>query len=261
MIITDRLSAADISSRLSAKASHISIQCRDQVTSTNNILKDNISNETCALIALSQTAGKGRLGRSFFSPFDTGLYMSLRICKSFEQNELMLITPAAAVAACKALEENGCSEVQIKWVNDLILKGRKICGILTETVHSPDFGPCVIVGVGINIYPPDEGFPDDLSCIAGYAFPTRLENLRNKIAASFINHFMDFLEDITASRFINEYRARSCVIGKRINVMNAGFSRSAEALGIDDECRLLVRYDDGTCDALYSGEISIRTVN
>ncbi len=256
----DKLCEKRISDSLSGRASALEVECRSEVTSTNNILKERASGKECALIALSQTAGKGRLGRSFFSPHDTGLYLSLRLKFTQSAEKLMLLTPAAAVAACRAIEALGGEKPQIKWVNDLILHGRKVCGILTEVLHSPDGEISVIVGVGINVYAPDEGFPDELKGIAGYIFPERRENLRNDLVSAFINCFVGFFSDIEHGDFISEYRGRSCVIGKRINVIKSGSCRAAEALDIDDECRLVVRYDDGSTEALHSGEISIRTV-
>lgn len=256
----DMLCEDRIKSSLKGYASSLTVECRSEVTSTNNILKERAFDSECALIALSQTAGKGRLGRSFFSPHDTGLYLSLRLRFPQSAEKLMLLTPAAAVAACRAIEAVGGEKAQIKWVNDLILHDRKVCGILTEVLHSPDGELTVIVGVGINVYAPDEGFPDELRDIAGYVFSERRDNLRNDLASAFINCFAEFFCDIDNADFISEYRERSCIVGKRINVIKGGSSRAAQALDIDNECRLLIRYDDGTAEALYSGEISIRTV-
>ncbi len=259
----DRLCEERIRSRLSAHALGISIECRDEVTSTNTILKTDTSCDERALIAVSQSAGRGRLGRSFFSPRDTGLYLSLRInATRLCAEKLMLLTPAAAVAMCRAVETVGKKGLQIKWVNDLILDGRKVCGILTETAASPDGERSIIVGVGINMYAPDGGFPSEISGIAGHIFEERHENLRNDVAAAFINCFMDIIDDIDKPVFIDEYRKRSCVIGRQVNVFRSGSDvvRTAYAVDIDDECRLIVRYDDGTEEALYSGEISVRTL-
>lgn len=240
----------------------MNIECRGEVTSTNNILKEYalLGSEETVLIAHSQTAGKGRLGRSFFSPQNTGLYMSLLLKPSSPPEKLTLLTPAAAVAACWAIESVGGEKAQIKWVNDLQLEGKKICGILTETVCSGNGERYVIVGAGINVYAPEGGFPEDISNIAGSVFTKHRENLRNEIAAAFINKFIELYDNIENVEFIDEYRARSCVVGRRINVIKACSVRAAQALDIDNECRLIVRYDDGTTEALYSGEISIRTV-
>lgn len=259
----DILCEERIKNMLSASASGVTIECRDEVTSTNTVLKADTSGDERALISLSQSAGRGRLGRSFFSPHDTGLYLSLRInASTLSPKNLMLLTPAAAVAVCRAVEAIGEKTLQIKWVNDLILDGRKVCGILTETVTFPNGTTSVIVGVGINMYAPDGGFPDELTDIAGYIFEQRRENLRNEIVAAFISSFMELVGDIENAEFVDEYRKRSCVIGRNINVFRSGLDiiRTAYAVDIDDECRLIVRYDDGTEDALYSGEISIRTL-
>lgn len=256
----DVLSAEKIKSLLSGRAKKLIIECRSKVTSTNNILKENTAQAECVLIAQSQTAGKGRLGRSFFSPDDTGLYLSILLKPDFSVDKLPLLTPAAAVAACRALEKQGCSP-KIKWVNDLYINNRKVCGILTETVYSKDNQINVIVGIGINIYAPENGFPEDISSIAGNVFEKRQENLRNTIAADFINFFIDFYSNIEMRTFLSDYKGKSCVTGQYINVLKAGECTPAYALNINDDCQLVVRYNDGTTEALYSGEISIRIDN
>ncbi len=260
MISTDRLCEEKIQGALTGRASAVRIECRNEVTSTNSILKEPSYDRECALIALSQTAGRGRLGRSFFSPHDSGLYLSLRFKPSVPLDKYILLTPAAAVAACHAIESVSGKSPQIKWVNDLISDNRKICGILTEIITSPNISANVIVGIGINVYSPQGGFPDELSTIAGHIFDEPRENLRNNLAAAFINSFLELCDNIDSSSFIDEYRKRSCVIGRRINVIRADTVRSALALDIDSECRLMVQYDDGTKEALQSGEISIRAI-
>lgn len=259
----DKLCADRIRKALSPAASDIIVQCCDEVTSTSTVLKTVADSKQRALIALFQSAGRGRLGRSFFSPRDTGLYLSLRInASALSPEKLMLITPAAAVAVCNALEKSGSSSLKIKWVNDIILDSRKVCGILTEAVTMPNGDTGVIVGVGINMYSPNGGFPSELSSVAGYVFEHRRENLRNDVAAAFINSFMKLIDDIDNADFVDEYKKRSCVLDRKINVFRAGsdIPRTAQAIDIDSRCRLIVRYDDGSTEGLYSGEISIRTL-
>ncbi len=258
MNTTDKISVKEIKQRLLPHASHLNIQCRDEVSSTNSILKEDAFGEECVLIALSQTAGKGRLGRSFYSPDDTGLYLSIRLKTRMPTEKLLLITPAAAAAACTALETVGCKNAKIKWVNDILLDEKKICGILTEAVHSPCGETSIIVGIGINVYSPHNGFPQDISTIAGFTFHSSRENLRNELAADFINRFMLYFENIDKCDFIDIYREKSCIVGKKIDVIKSGNIRKAFALDIDENCRLIVQYEDKTTEALYSGEISIR---
>ncbi len=263
MYKADILCAERIQNSLSPDASDIIIKCRDEVTSTSTVLKENDDGKNRALIAMSQSAGRGRLGRSFFSPRDTGLYLSLRVNVSgLSPEKLMLITPAAAVAVCEAIEKFGCKPLGIKWVNDIILDSRKVCGILTEAVTLTNGDTGIIIGIGINMYQPDGGFPPEISSVAGHVFDKQRENLRNDIAADFINGFTKIIADIDNANFIDEYKKRSCVLGKQINVFRIGseIPRTALAVDIDDRCRLLVRYDDGSSETLYSGEISIRTL-
>ena len=145
--------AAAVREALGPLAAIISLEAASVCPSTNRALKERAPSLPAwhALIALEQTQGRGRLGRSFFSPAGTGLYMSVLLRPSLAPEDVPLITPAAAVAVCRALEELGSDRAQIKWVNDVYIGGRKVCGILTEA--GPGLG-YVVVGVGVNVSPP-----------------------------------------------------------------------------------------------------------
>jgi BirA family biotin operon repressor/biotin-[acetyl-CoA-carboxylase] ligase len=137
-----------------------------------------------------QSAGRGRLGRSFYSPGDTGLYMSILLRPALQPENAVLITCAAAVAVSNAIREVCGEEVQIKWVNDLFLHQKKVCGILTEASFSAqtnglDYAVC---GIGVNVYPPENGFPEELASIAGAVCSAPEEGLRDRLAAAILRH-------------------------------------------------------------------------
>lgn len=239
------------------------VQVERCVTSTNTLLCEAAragEAEGLVLCAQEQSAGRGRRGRSFFSPPDTGLYMSVLLRPDMAASLSVKITAAAAVAVCEALEAVGCERPQIKWVNDVFVDGRKVCGILTEGALVPgtDRLAYAVLGVGINVYAPPEGFPQELSAIAGHVCAERKKDLRSHIAARFLSNFMVYYKRLEENAFLEAYRARSLAPGHTVDVIAGDMHREALALGIDEDCRLLVRYGDGTEDALSSGEISIR---
>ncbi len=243
----------------------INIEYLQKTESTNNIVKQRASQgerEGLFVVAGEQTAGRGRMGRNFFSPGDTGLYMSLLLRPELKPSDAVLITTAAAVSVCEALEKLGLSNPQIKWVNDIFVNSEKVCGILTEASfnaqkNSLDY---TVLGIGINMYEPETGFPKELESIAGAVFSEKKEDLRNKFVAYFLNSFMSYYKNIESKAHCSEYAKRCFVVGREINVVSGDAVRAAKALQVDENCGLLVRYDDGEIALLNSGEISIRTV-
>lgn len=239
------------------------IEVYKNVSSTNTVLREKASAGAPAgtvVVAARQSGGRGRMGRGFYSPADTGIYISLLLRPELAAEQAVLITTMAAVAVCKAIESAANAEPEIKWVNDVFLNGKKICGILTEAAFDMESGALeyAVLGVGINAYAPAGGFPEALKDVAGYVFPARERDLRNRLAAQFLNEFFDLYARPDQREFVDEYRRRSMVTGKRISVISAGEPRQATAIAIDDDCRLRVRYDDGQEQLLSSGEISIR---
>ena len=214
------------------------------------------------ILAEGQTGGKGRLGRSFFSPAGTGLYMSLIIKPDFASGKSLLITTAASVAVCRAIKKTCGIDTQIKWVNDILFEGRKVCGILTEAISSFESGQieAAIVGIGINCNTKIADMPEEIRETAG-TLPTAV--LRNRLAAEIINEFMLILSSFSENsypEYMDEYRRRSIVLRKDINVYNGATGEYAEAKAIDisNDGGLIVIYRDGRKETLNSGEISIR---
>ena len=210
-----------------------------------------------------QSKGKGRLGRSFFSPQSTGLYFSLILRPAdLPIEDTLFITTAAAAAVAEGIEQVCGKPCGIKWVNDLFLGGRKICGILTEAAFRPDLSGLdyAVLGIGINIAPPVGGFPEELTTIANtiYDDPTQIpEGLRENLLAAILDRFYTYYTRFPNKDFLESYRSRSILTDKAVTVHRGDQQYPARVVGIDDRCRLLVE-QDGNVTALDSGEVSIR---
>lgn len=211
--------------------------------------------EGTAVLALRQTAGRGRRGRSFFSP-EGGVYLSVILRPRLRPEDLCLITPMAADAVCRAVEDCCGKSLSIKWVNDLLLEGRKICGILCEGADG-----AVAAGVGVNYAAPEGGFPPELEGIAGALYPHGGGPVsREELARAMAERLLEGCRRLERGEDVLEgYRRRSILPGKRIRVHPlAGPAFDARALEIDRRGRLVVQAGDGGLLALDSGEVSVR---
>lgn len=222
--------------------------------------------EEFVVVAGSQSKGRGRKGRAFFSPADSGLYMSLVLRKGFQLEKISELTGITASAVSDAIDSfffEGRDVSGIKWVNDIYIEGKKVCGILSEahlTVEDPDAG-YVVVGIGINVRTPKEGFPKELTGIAGACISRNLEmegGVRNSLTARVIERMYYYLKHPDESLAL--YRRKSILIGGYVRIDNAGQIRPdrryARVLSISDAYRLEVEYDDGVRESLSSGEVS-----
>lgn len=219
----------------------------EESPSTNTALKEwGAPSIGTTLIAERQTAGRGRFGRTFHSP-EGGLYLSVLV----EPAEA--ITCRAAVAAARAIESLCDLRVEIKWVNDLYVNGRKVAGILAEGVLSPDGTlAAVVLGIGINVGA--TAFPDELRPIATSLGNEGVTLTREDVAAAFLNALSRALTDPTA---MEEYRRRNWVVGRQVTVVRGNETYPATAVSITDEGHLVVRTADGVT-TLSSGEVSLR---
>lgn len=240
----------------------LSITVCPTVESTNSVLRglaEQGAPEGTVILANAQSRGRGRSGRGFFSPGDTGLYLSLllRPVHASPQQTVML-TAAAASAMCQAMEALG-GHPEIKWVNDIFQNGKKICGILSEAAFSLETGApeYVVIGAGVNVYPPKEGFPPELQDIAGALWEQEVPDGRNQLAAAFLDRFLALYRTADPAAFLEDYRRRSLVVGRDVTVLLGNQARSAHALSIDDQCRLLVTFESGETAALSYGEVRI----
>ena len=256
----DQLSESGILEHLRYRDA-LRVEWRQTVTSTNALLRERVREpEGLVLAANEQTAGSGRLGRKFHSPQDTGIYFSLLLKPESANAKTTLITPMAAVAVCRAIREVTGKNAQIKWVNDIYLDGKKVCGILTQASFSrensqPDY---VILGIGINVYRPGEGFPEELEKIAGSIEDKPQWDLKNRLLASVLNHFWDLYQHFDRQAIADEYKSYSFVIGKDVWIISPTDKVAATVLDIDVNCNLIVRDEEGRIDTLSSNEISIR---
>ncbi|MBQ3378515.1 MAG: biotin--[Clostridia bacterium] len=255
----DELSSQNVRSFLPDKYKDISLNVLKSVDSTNTRLKEMAASgapSESVLIAQTQTAGRGRQGRSFYSPPNTGLYMSILLRPKGSFNDAQLATIRAAVAVRRALFNTVGIESEIKWVNDVYYKNKKVCGILTEAAmdfesQGVDY---LVTGIGINCTTKEEQFPYDVRSVAG---SIELKNAtRAELAACVIKEFLD-LQSVPSGELINEYRSCSMMMGKRISFERAGRTYIATAVDINDSGNLVVRFPEGEKETLYSGEVHI----
>lgn len=262
-VSSDMLSAQGIEACLSPALKNLPIHVYKTVDSTNNVAKK-LALEGAAhgttVLAFHQSKGKGRLGRTFISPANTGIYMSILLKPAFDMSHSLLVTTAASVAVVRAMETVCGSQAQIKWVNDIYVKGKKVCGILTEAITDFETGQIqyLILGIGINCSTKE--FPEDLLEIAG-----ALEGdfSKNQLAAEVLNQVLPLMDHLESESFIDDYKTHSMVLGKDIKVYKGGYAgdvpgRPARALNITESGGLRVLYSDGSQEILSTGEISIR---
>jgi BirA family biotin operon repressor/biotin-[acetyl-CoA-carboxylase] ligase len=235
----------------------------DEIDSTNNYAKqlarENAENGT-AVVADYQTAGRGRLGRSFISPKGTGIYLSVIIRNNMSVSSAQLITSCAAVAAAEAIEELCGCDVKIKWVNDLFLGGRKICGILTESSLGTVVGTLeyVIIGIGVNVYSLKGHIDSELEKIASSIEDETGKRIsRSRLCAVLLEKLEMHLEKIESREFIKEYQRRSMIIGETVIIEEKGKSRTGKAVSIADDAGLTIKFDDGEIRTINSGEARI----
>ena len=261
-----RVTAADIAPYLQGGAKNLRLEVYEQVDSTNRVVQELAAQgapEGTAVLAWTQTAGRGRRGRRFFSPPGTGLYLSLLLRpRALSPVDAALITSAAAVAVSLAIEEVSPHKAGIKWVNDVWIGERKVCGILVEGSFTPGMRGLdyAALGMGVNLIPPPGGFPPELEQVAGAVFTpeTITPESKSRLAAGIVNHFLAFYHQLPDTAFLEAYRARSFLLGRPVTVSRGNEIREAVALDLDGACRLLVRYGDGREEWLDSGEVSAK---
>ena len=237
----------------------------DTVDSTNTkakaLARDGVPHGT-VLIAGAQTAGRGRMGRSFASPAGLGLYLSVILRPGCKAEELMHLTCAAGVAACDAvLSVSGCRP-GIKWINDLVAEKKKLCGILTELSVDAGTGlvSYAVIGIGINCNHRPEDFPPELRDIA-----VSLKTVTGKaveisrLAAALITALYAMDQTLLSGRdaMMARYRADCVTLGQQVRVIGQE-TRNATALDVDQAGGLVVRYENGDIETVSSGEVSVR---
>lgn len=204
-------------------------------------------------VAEHQTAGRGRMGRSFYSPASTGLYMSYLYKIESEISDSVAVTGAAAVAVVRAIKELTLIEPHIKWVNDIFISGKKVCGILTEAVTDKNGVTSVVVGIGINVATAD--FPEELKSVAG-SLGVALN--REDLAKSVIKHLQRLISELPKRTYLEDYKTYSCVLGREVVYVEKGAEFKAKAVDIDENGGLVVIDQNGNKKTLSTGKISVK---
>lgn len=258
---SDIISAQGIERFLNNRSFDIRVE--KQVTSTNDVAKQlamNGAKEWTVVISEEQIAGRGRYNRSFYSPKGAGIYCSVVLRPSYGAEETLFITTSAAVAIAEGIERVTGIKTEIKWVNDVFVRGKKVCGILTEASFNVESGGLeyAVVGFGINVK--TEAFPPELKDVATALFPRGgcPGDMRAKIVACILERFQYYYERIPERAFYEGYKRRSFVIGKTVRVISGNLNKDAYVVDIDENCFLRVRFSDGSERALSSGEVSIK---
>lgn len=208
--------------------------------------------------ARSQTGGRGRFQRSFHSPEDGGVYMSLILRPTLPAERAVMLTSMTAVAVARAIEHIADVQVKIKWVNDLYINARKVCGILCEAGMDFESGQLEYAVVGVGVNTARQEFPPELQGVAtSVGNECGREISPNRLAAEICACMEAEYEHLADGRFMAESRERSNVIGRKILVLRGDERFSARALDIDDQGGLVIETDAGV-QTVRSGEISIR---
>ena len=237
-----------------------------EVDSTNNLAKQLGSAGAPAgtvVLADRQTAGRGRLGKRVCSEAGMGVYLSALLRPNLRPDALPPVTAMVAVAVCDAVQACCGSRPQIKWTNDIILRGRKICGILTELSVEAELGMIsyLVVGAGVNVRQQAADFPPELREVAGSLYElTGVLVPRARLAAEMIRALsrMEQALDGDWRSWMDRYRQDCLTVGKEIKILRDGTERRARCEDLDETGALLVIYPDGTRERIISGEVSVR---
>lgn len=265
---TDMLSSKIIKNNMPKYSDKFNFKIYKTVESTNIIARDMVVNGAesgTVVLAEEQTNGYGRNGKSFFSPYGTGIYMSiiLNLKKEKKLFNSSFITTAAAMAVSKSIEEVSNENTQIKWVNDVFINEKKVCGILTEGAFSFEDGRLdyAVIGIGVNVNFPKNGFPKELDNIAA---SINLKNdtintqsdMRNILIAKILENLYDYyFNDVV---FYEEYKKRSFLIGKNVSININDKEHIVRVLDIDETFALIIEFQNGKIDRVISGSVNYK---
>lgn len=256
----NRIHAAELAVRLgdriASKGWKPSVHVLEEVDSTNTYAKRLAANgeHSALVVARAQTGGRGRMGRSFYSPADSGVYFSILHRLSVPLADAVTMTSAAAVAVMRGVRGVCGLQTEIKWVNDLYYRQKKVCGILAESLTMADGGVAVVIGIGINLRSAE--LPPELAEIAGTLAADGADEA--ELIAEIAGELLPSLVDPTERWWLDDYRQCSCVIGKQITWICNGNRFCGYAEDIDENGALCVRSDTGERQRLQTGEITLR---
>lgn len=262
----DVLSKEELESRIHTETLGRSVVYFPETDSTNIRAKQAAGQgapQGTLFVADRQYAGKGRRGRSWDSPEGTEIFMSLLLRPKFSPDKAPMLTILMALAAAQAVREKTTLEVQIKWPNDLVIGGKKICGILTEMGAEIDYIDHVVIGVGINAN--RRQFPEELKEKATSLFlergiPVRRAELVAEILSQFEKLYIQFEREQNL-RFVQQsYNEQSVNCGRKVTVLEPGRNWDGTAVGINEAGELLVENESGELITVYAGEVSVRGI-
>ncbi len=270
--LPDLLTSGQLASHLPADRME-TITVLKETTSTNKVLKElafDGAPEGTVVISDCQTAGRGRLGRSFASPSGKGIYLSYLMRPSVLPELISRITCWSAVATADSIASVCDTDPKIKWVNDIQINGKKIVGILTEMSIESEIGSIsnVVIGIGINVNDEPEDFPEEIRSIASSIRKEKGESEpinRAKLAAKLIQELDRMCQSFPASHdeYLSSYRKYCSTVGLDVSAVSAHnhtseVPRLGKAVGINEDFSLKVLFDDGKEENLRSGEVSVR---
>lgn len=254
----DYLSSNLIKEKLSSF--YRNVEVIESCPSTNDLIrtKNNLK-EGDILIADHQTAGKGRNGRSFYSPAKSGIYLSLYLEPKLSLNDSLKITACAGVSIQQAIMKLYGLPIKIKWVNDLYITDKKIAGILCEASYEMNTATIdhMVVGMGINVH--ETIMPDDLINIASSIDTLSLiRKDRNTLIIEILNQFEYYYKTINKNTFLPIYIEYSNIINQAITIYQNGISYDAKAIGFNESAHLIIEKENKEIIALTSGEVTVR---
>jgi BirA family biotin operon repressor/biotin-[acetyl-CoA-carboxylase] ligase len=262
----DRLREGELSGPLAGCTVGSHLLCLEQIDSTNTEAKRQAmagAPDGLVVLAEEQTGGRGRLGRSFQSPRGTGLYLSALLRPRLAPETVANLTAWVAVAVCDGVEACCGVRPQIKWTNDIVLNGKKLCGILTELgleseTNSLDY---LVTGIGINTNQRREDFAPEIRDMATslsleLGRPVRRVELARHVIQALDRMYQNFPENKAA--YLDRYRQDCLTTGRPVQLITPTQRREAQAVEIDGQFRLVVEFPDGSREALMAGEVSVR---
>lgn len=262
----DILSHHELSRHMDTKWMGKALHFYDTIDSTNleaKRLADSGAPEGTLVVADCQEKGRGRLGRVWTSPSGCGLWMSMVLKPSYPALQASMVTLVTAMAVMEAIEETANVQVQIKWPNDLVVQGKKVCGILTEMSMEEGRISFIVPGIGINVN--NDHFPEELceKAISLAMLTGRTVSraaLAGAICRSFEKYYADFLEKGNLSGMKDAYNGRLINRNRQVVISDGAGSFTCISEGIDETGALLVKREDGSREAISSGEVSVRGV-
>lgn len=242
------------------------LECFDTIDSTNAYLKRAAREGACdgaAAIADEQTLGRGRRGRSFQSAAGKGLYLSVLLRPQLSPEALLPLTGMLAVAACRAIDRVSGAQTQIKWTNDLILRSRKLGGILVEPGLGGDGSvQYAVVGIGINVSQREEDFDGEVRALATSLLrETGRDISREALAAALLEELDALYRALSQSEtqdYLADYRRRCVTLGREVQLLWQDVTERVTALDVDGQFGLIVRRESGAVETIRTGEVSVR---